>query len=104
MLKILSSCTLIVAAVLSGLAPAAADPVKLRIGWVVAGADAPFQLFGPKGVAVHENVTYAIEGIHFNGTPTMISAPATGGIDLAQRSPIRVSHSRCRTRGWMTSG
>jgi NitT/TauT family transport system substrate-binding protein len=82
----------------SWLAPAAAEPVKLRIGWVVAGADAPFQLFGPKGVATHENVTYAIEGIHFNGTPTMISALATGEIDLAPLAyssfPIAVQNAR----------
>jgi NitT/TauT family transport system substrate-binding protein len=57
--------------------------VKLKIGWVVAGADAPFQLYGPKGVAQHEGVTYAIEGVHFNGTPTMLAALATGDIDLA---------------------
>jgi sulfonate transport system substrate-binding protein len=72
--------------------------VKLRVGWVVAGADAPFQLYGPKGVAVHENATYAIEGIHFNGTPTMISALATGEIDLAPLAyssfPIAVQNAR----------
>jgi len=98
MMKISSCCALVVAAVLSVLAPAAAEPVKLRIGWVVAGADAPFQLFGPKGVAVHENVTYAIEGIHFNGTPTMISALATGDIDLAPLAyssfPLAVQNAR----------
>jgi NitT/TauT family transport system substrate-binding protein len=83
MRKGLASCTLAAVAVLLGLAPTAAEPVKLKIGWVVAGADAPFQLYGPKGVVQHEGVTYAIEGVHFNGTPTMLSALATGDIDLA---------------------
>jgi sulfonate transport system substrate-binding protein len=83
MRKALAFCMLAACAVLLGLAAAAAEPVKLKIGWVVAGADAPFQLYGPKGVAQHEGVTYAIEGVHFNGTPTMLSALATGDIDLA---------------------
>src|SRR3974390_181356 len=83
MMKIRNCGALIVALALSAFTPPVAEPVKLRIGWVVAGADAPFQLFGPKGVATHENVTYTIEGTHFNGTPTMITALATGEIDLA---------------------
>ena len=83
MRRLLALCMLTAGAVLAALAPTTAAPVKLRIGWVVAGADAPFQLFGPKGVAVHEGVTYEIEGVHFNGTPTMITALATGDIDLA---------------------
>ena len=78
-----ASCVLAASAVLLAFAPAAAEPVKLKVGWVVAGADAPFQLFGPKGVAKHEGVTYTLEGVHFNGTPTMITALATGDIDLA---------------------
>jgi sulfonate transport system substrate-binding protein len=77
---------------------AAAEPVKLRVGWVVAGADAPFQLFGPKGVAKNEGVSYALEGIHFNGTPTMIQALATGDIDLAPLAystfPIAVQNAK----------
>jgi sulfonate transport system substrate-binding protein len=83
MRSLLRLCMLTASAVLLTLAPTTAAPVKLRIGWVVAGADAPFQLFGPKGVAIHEGLTYEIEGVHFNGTPTMITALATGDIDLA---------------------
>ena len=40
MMKILSCCALILIAILFGLVPTSAEPVKLRIGWVVAGADA----------------------------------------------------------------
>jgi sulfonate transport system substrate-binding protein len=87
MRRALTSCMLTAGAVMLGLThiatPAEAEPVKLKVGWVVAGADAPFQLFGPKGVAQHEGVTYTLEGVHFNGTPTMITALATGDIDLA---------------------
>jgi sulfonate transport system substrate-binding protein len=60
----------------------AADPVKLRMGWVVAGADAPLQIFGKQGVATHEGVSYALEPIKFAGTPPMVTALAAGEIDL----------------------
>ena len=97
-MKILNCGLLVVGLALFGFAPASAEPVMLRIGWVVAGADAPFQLFGPKGVATHENVTYTIEGTHFNGTPTMITALATGEIDLAPLAyssfPLAVQNAR----------
>jgi sulfonate transport system substrate-binding protein len=98
MMKILNCGALLLALALSAVTSAFAEPVKLRIGWVVAGADAPFQLFGPRGVATHENVTYTIEGTHFNGTPTMITALATGEIDLAPLAyssfPLAVQNAR----------
>jgi NitT/TauT family transport system substrate-binding protein len=98
MLKVTAICLSAAAAALLTFAPAAAAPVKLRVGWVVAGADAPFQLYGPKGIAQHEGVTYSIEGVHFNGTPTMITALATGDIDLAPLAyssfPLAVENAR----------
>jgi len=60
----------------------AADPAKLRMGWVVAGADAPLQIFGKKGIATHEGVSYVLEPIKFAGTPPMVTALAAGEIDL----------------------
>jgi sulfonate transport system substrate-binding protein len=60
----------------------AADPVKLRMGWVVAGADAPLHIFGKKGIATHEGVSYVLDPIHFAGTPPMVTALAAGEIDL----------------------
>jgi sulfonate transport system substrate-binding protein len=60
----------------------AADPAKLRMGWVVAGADAPLQIFGKKGIATHEGVSYVLDPIHFAGTPPMVTALAAGEIDL----------------------
>jgi NitT/TauT family transport system substrate-binding protein len=64
-------------------AGASADPVKLRMGWVVAGADAPLLMFGKAGIAKHEGSTYTLEATRFQGTPPMITALATGEIDLA---------------------
>ncbi len=62
---------------------AGAEPVKLRQGWVVAGADAPLQMFGKQGIAVHEKKSYDLDAVHFNGTPPMITALGAGEIDLA---------------------
>jgi sulfonate transport system substrate-binding protein len=65
------------------MAGASADPVKLRIGWVVAGADAPLLMFGKQGIAKHGGSSYTLDAIHFQGTPPMITALAAGEIDLA---------------------
>jgi sulfonate transport system substrate-binding protein len=60
----------------------AAEPAKLRMGWVIAGADAPLQIFGKKGIATHEGVSYVLDPIKFAGTPPMVTALAAGEIDL----------------------
>lgn len=64
-------------------AAAQAEPVKLRQGWVVAGADAPLLMFGKQGLTKHEGQSYTLDSIHFNGTPPMIAALGTGDIELA---------------------
>ena len=96
--RVLVSSVLTAAAVLMALAPTSAAPVKLRIGFVVPGADTPFQFYAPKGLAQHEGVTYSLEPIYFNGTPTMVTALATGEIDLAPLAyssfPLAVENAR----------
>jgi ABC-type nitrate/sulfonate/bicarbonate transport system substrate-binding protein len=75
--------TLLVAAVSLGLTGAAqADPVKLRIAWIVPAGDAPLALLGKPGIAQHEGKSYTLEFTHFTGTPPMISAISAGEIDL----------------------
>jgi sulfonate transport system substrate-binding protein len=72
------------ALVLAGLSPAAADgPVKLRIGWVVVPADIMPLIFQKPGLAPHAGKSYAPELTHFAGTPTEMTALATGDLDLA---------------------
>jgi sulfonate transport system substrate-binding protein len=61
---------------------ASADPLKLRVGWVSATADAPFLMFATPGVAKHVGVSYTLEPIHFQGSPPMITALATNDVDL----------------------
>lgn len=72
-----------VLALMLGVGAARADPVKLRIGWVVPAADSPLLMFGKAGIAKHEGVSYTLEVTHFNGTPPMITALSAGEIDLA---------------------
>src|SRR5579871_2688270 len=60
----------------------AAEPLKIRIAWVVPVTNIPSILFDKKGVAVHEGQSYAMEAVHFQGTPPMITALATGDIEI----------------------
>src|SRR5258708_13445671 len=61
-----------------------AEPLKLHQGWVVAGADAPLLMFdNPGGIAKHQGASYALDAIHFSGTPPMITALGAGEIELA---------------------
>jgi sulfonate transport system substrate-binding protein len=63
--------------------PSHAEPAKLRIGWVVAGADLATLMFAKPGLAVHAGKSYTPEMIHFQGTPTEVTALATGDLDIA---------------------
>ncbi|HEX6443257.1 MAG TPA: ABC transporter substrate-binding protein [Stellaceae bacterium] len=62
---------------------AKAEPEHLRIGWVVAGADLATLMFAKPGLAVHAGKSYVPELIHFQGTPTELTALATGDLDIA---------------------
>ena len=60
-----------------------ADPLKVRYGYVVPGADAPLMMFKKAGIAKHDGASYTLDAIHFQGTPPMITALAAGEIDVA---------------------
>jgi NitT/TauT family transport system substrate-binding protein len=55
----------------------------LRFAWVSAVADAPLLMFGKAGIARHEGTTYKLDAIRYQGSPPMVTALATGEIDLA---------------------
>jgi len=75
---------LALALVLPALLPArAAEPYKLRIGWIVAGADLATMMFAKPDLAPHAGKTYTPELIHFEGTSTAMQALATGELDCA---------------------
>jgi ABC-type nitrate/sulfonate/bicarbonate transport system substrate-binding protein len=61
----------------------AADPVKIRIAWVVPVANWPSILLGKPGLARHLGKSYALEPVHFQGTPPMITALANGELEIA---------------------
>jgi sulfonate transport system substrate-binding protein len=74
---------LAVVALVFAVAPASnADPVKLRIAWIVPAGDAPLALLGKPGIAQHEGKSYTLEFIHFTATPPMIAAVSAGEIDF----------------------
>ncbi|HTY66481.1 MAG TPA: ABC transporter substrate-binding protein [Alphaproteobacteria bacterium] len=61
----------------------AAEPVKIRIGWVVTPAELQPIMFAKDGIARHLGKSYSLEAIRFQGTPLMISAMASGDLDIA---------------------
>ncbi len=69
---------------LLGIASASADePVQLRIGWVVVPADIMPLMFQQPGMAPHAGKSYAPQLTHFAGTPTEMTALASGDLDIA---------------------
>jgi sulfonate transport system substrate-binding protein len=79
----LAGIAAVLAAALAAAAPTAAEPYHLRIGWVVAPADLVSILYARPDLAPHAGKTYVPELIHFAGTPTEMTALATGGLDCA---------------------
>jgi NitT/TauT family transport system substrate-binding protein len=65
------------------LQPAAAAPLKIRIGWIVAPASMVPLLFLKPGVAKHLGKSYTFEPLHFSSSTLQITAIAQGEIDIA---------------------
>ena len=69
---------------LAAIMPAAADePVHIRIGWVVAPADIMPLIYHKPEITPHAGKSYVPELTHFTGTPTEMTALATGDLDVA---------------------
>ncbi len=65
-------------------APArAAEPVKIRVGWLLVPAEITPILFSVSGIARHEGKSYVLETTRFQGSPLLINALAAGEIDVA---------------------
>ena len=60
-----------------------ADPIKIRLAWAVVPSELSPILFVKPGIAKHAGVTYTVEPIHFAAAPFMITALATGEVDIA---------------------
>jgi len=81
--KHLVSAFVAAVALLVGLTAAQADPLPLRVGWVVCPPELTPVLLAPPGVARHLGKSYTFEPVHFQGTPSMITALASGNLDIA---------------------
>jgi NitT/TauT family transport system substrate-binding protein len=63
--------------------PASAEPVKIRIGWIVAPASMVPLLFLKSGVAKHHGQSYVLDPLHFASSTLQITAISQGEIDIA---------------------
>ncbi|HEY6821694.1 MAG TPA: ABC transporter substrate-binding protein [Burkholderiales bacterium] len=62
---------------------AAAEPVKIRMAYVVPVANWFSILFEKQGLAQHQGKSYVVEAVHFQGTPPMITGLANNEIEIA---------------------
>src|SRR5579872_7246706 len=61
----------------------AAEPVHIRIGWVVVPSDLAPLMFAKPGLAPHAGKSYVPELTHFSGTSSIVTALAAGELDSA---------------------
>jgi NitT/TauT family transport system substrate-binding protein len=61
----------------------AAEPVKIRIAWVVPVANWASILLDKKDLMHNLGKTYSVELVRFQGTPPMITAIASGDLEIA---------------------
>jgi NitT/TauT family transport system substrate-binding protein len=59
-----------------------AEPVKIRTAWVVPVANWASLFLAKKELAKHMGQSYVFEDVRFNGTPAMITALATGELEI----------------------
>jgi sulfonate transport system substrate-binding protein len=60
-----------------------AEPVHLRVGWVVVPSDLAPLMFTKPGLAPHAGQSYVPDLVHFAGTSTIVTALAAGELDCA---------------------
>jgi sulfonate transport system substrate-binding protein len=68
--------------VLSAVA-ARAEPVRIRVGWVVVPGQITPILFEPPGVTRHHGKSYVLEPVRFPGSSVALTALAAGELELA---------------------
>ena len=61
----------------------AQTPLNIRIAWVIPVANWASILYEKKDLMTHYGKTYTVEPLHFAGTPPMITALASGDLDIA---------------------
>jgi sulfonate transport system substrate-binding protein len=63
-------------------ASVAAEPVKIRVAWTVGVANWASLILEKKDLARHLGKSYLFEPVHYTGTPLMITAMATGDLEV----------------------
>lgn len=58
-------------------------PLKIRVAWVVPVANWASIIYEKKDLMTHYGKSYVVEPMHFQGTPPMITALASGELDIA---------------------
>jgi ABC-type nitrate/sulfonate/bicarbonate transport system substrate-binding protein len=80
-----------------------AEPIKIRVGWVVAPANLVPVLFAKPGLAKHLGKSYVFEPIYFGASPKEITALATDELDIGALGfsslPLRYRMLVCRICG-----
>jgi sulfonate transport system substrate-binding protein len=82
MIRCLLWLTLALVAPSVAIGSAAAEPLALRVGWVVVPAELTPILFAHPGIAQHEGRSYRLEPVHFKGSPLALTAFAAGDIEI----------------------
>jgi sulfonate transport system substrate-binding protein len=66
---------------------ASADPLEIRIAWTTVPGQLTPVLFAKTDQLRHEGTSYTVKHFHFAGSGPMVSALASGQIDIAQLAP-----------------
>jgi ABC-type nitrate/sulfonate/bicarbonate transport system substrate-binding protein len=73
----------VAAIAMAGLTSASrAEPVKIRISWVVVPGELTPIMLEPPGIARHAGISYTLEHTHFAGGPLAVTAFAANEVDV----------------------
>ncbi len=75
--------TLAAVASLLFIGAAGAEPLKIRVAWVVPVSNWATMLAEKPELALHRGKSYVMEPVHFQGTPPMITAIANNELEIA---------------------
>jgi ABC-type nitrate/sulfonate/bicarbonate transport system substrate-binding protein len=101
--------TILATALLSGIfatfsfTAQAADPVKIRVGWIVMPSNLAPILFAKAGIGRHNDKSYVLDPVYFSSSSAEITALATEQIDIAAMGfstlPLAMKMPVSRTSG-----
>jgi NitT/TauT family transport system substrate-binding protein len=80
------AATAIGSALLAASTTNAADPLKIRVSWIVAPSDWASVLLEKSDLLTHNGKSYAVEPMRFNGTPALITAMAANELEIGNHS------------------